>query len=168
MRSGNRRTAEGGFTYIALLIFVAVITAGVAATLEGGSRLQEHSREAELLAIGLEYRAALLRYAQATPPGFPDAPRELAELLRDSRFPNKVRHLRRIYADPLTGKDEWGIDRLPDGRIRGLHSLSTTPTLKRVQFPRGLEAFEQAERHDQWLFSAETTALRPSAVRPGG
>lgn len=165
MRSGNTARRQGGFTYVALLIFVAVIAAGAAAALEAGSRVQERSREGELLAIGLEYRAALLRYAAATPSGFPDAPRELAELLRDSRFPHRVRHLRRIYVDPLTGRDEWGIERSPDGRIRGIHSLSTTPTLKRAEFPRGLEAFEQAERHDQWIFTTGTVALRAERLR---
>lgn len=155
MRNGRQ---SAGFTYIGLLITVAVIAAGATAALGTGTSLQLRDTEAELLAIGQEFRRALQDYAAATPFGQPDAPKELAELLRDPRQPGVRRHLRRIYPDPLTGKAEWGIERFPDGRIRGIHSLSKTQTIRRAGFPAGLEGFEKAERHDEWVF-----ALMPSA-----
>jgi type II secretory pathway pseudopilin PulG len=157
MRSGRPQRRAGGFTYIGLLIAVAVIAAGSAAALGAGANLQRRDNEAELLAIGREFRHALQAYADATPVGQPDAPRELTELLRDPRHLGVRRHLRRIYPDPLTGKSEWGIERSPDGRIRGIHSLSRTAPFRNTGFPPGMEGFEQAERHDQWVF-----ALTPS------
>jgi type II secretory pathway pseudopilin PulG len=150
MCSGKR---SAGFTYIGLLITVAVIAVGATAALGAGTSLQLRDTEAELLAIGQEFRRALKDYAEATPFGQPDAPKELAELLRDARQPGVRRYLRRIYPDPLTGKAEWGIDRFPDGRIQGIHSLSKTQTIRHAGFPAGLEGFEKAERHEEWIFA---------------
>jgi type II secretory pathway pseudopilin PulG len=150
---------NAGFTYIGLLIFVAMLGVVATASLGAGTSLQRHGAEAELLAIGLEFRAALKNYAEATPFGQPDAPKELAELLRDPRYPGVRRHLRRLYPDPLSGRAEWGVVRDPGGRIVGIHSLSTTATLRRVEFPLGLESFQQARRHDEWVF-----ALAPQVI----
>lgn len=150
MRSGNQ---QAGFTYVGLLIAVAIIAAGSAAALGAGASLQLRDSEAELLAIGREFRRALQSFAEATPVGQPDAPKELTELLRDPRYLGVRRHLRRIHSDPLTGKPEWGIVRSPDGRIVGLHSLSATPVYRQTGFPAGLEAFEKAARHDEWIFA---------------
>jgi type II secretory pathway pseudopilin PulG len=155
------RAAQAGFTYVGLLIFVAVLGAAATASLGAGSSLARRDAEAELLAIGLEYRAALKSYAEATPFGQPDAPKELAELLRDPRYPGVRRHLRRLYADPLTGLTDWGVVRDPGGRIVGIHSLSTAATLRRDNFPPGLEALNEAHRHDQWLFALSPVQPQP-------
>jgi len=80
----NGRSARG-FGYVGLLIVVALTAAGTAAVLGAGVQQQRRDGEATLLAIGAEFRRALVSYAAATPLGQPDAPRELAELLRDPR-----------------------------------------------------------------------------------
>ena len=144
---------QHGFAYIGLLIAVAIIAATATASLGAGTALQQREKEAELLAIGLEYRRALQSYAEATPAGMPTTPRELTELLKDPRSTGVRRHLRRIYPDPLTGNSHWGIVRGPDGRIVGVHSLSNTPTLRNSGFPPGLESFEQAGVHGEWVFA---------------
>jgi type II secretory pathway pseudopilin PulG len=167
MRSGSPGPGtHAGFTYIGLLIFVAVLGAAATASLGAGASLLRRGAEAELLAIGLEFRAALKSYAEATPFGQPDAPKELAELLRDPRYPGVRRHLRRLYPDPLTGRTEWGVVRDPGGRILGIHSLSTTATLRQAEFPLGLESFQQARRHDEWVFALvpQVTAARNAEV----
>lgn len=148
MRGGD----QSGFTYVGLLIVVAVIATSATALLQAGANWQHRAAEAELLAIGLEFRQALQTYASATPVGQPAAPRELTELLRDPRYPGTLRHLRRIYPDPLTGGAEWGIVRSSDGRIAGIHSLSGTATIRRTGFPAGLEDFDKAEHHRGWVF----------------
>ena len=51
---------------------------------------------------------SLVSYANATPNGQVRVPRSLQDLLKDPRYPNPHRHLRKRYADPITGKDEWG------------------------------------------------------------
>lgn len=105
MRNGKQH----GFTYLSLIILVTIIGLASAATIKLGVILQRSAAERELLAIGAEYADALESYAKATPPGQSPLPRSFKELLRDPRFPNVRRHLRRIYVDPLTGKAEWGI-----------------------------------------------------------
>lgn len=152
MRSGRRQT---GFTYVGLLIVVALIAVGAMRALETGAQLQLREKEAELIAIGQEFRAALKSYAEATPLGQPDAPKELEELLRDPRHPGTKRHLRRVYPDPFAGNKIWGIVRRPDGRIVGIHSLDSSPPLRRSGFPVGLEAFANAQRHDEWIFALQ-------------
>lgn len=145
--------AQRGFSYIGLLIVMAIIATGTSIAIEAGATLQQRTGEEELLAIGAEFRAALESYAAATPFGQPTTPLELKDLLRDPRHPGVRRHLRRIYADPLTGKSRWGLLRSPDGRIAGIHSLSKSKTWKRAEFPPGMEHFARAQRHDQWIFA---------------
>jgi len=154
----NGRSARG-FGYVGLLIVVALTAAGTAAVLGAGVQQQRRDGEATLLAIGAEFRRALVSYAAATPLGQPDAPRELAELLRDPRYPGVRRHLRRIYVDPLTGRPEWGLLRTPAGRIAGIHSLSRAAPLRQQGFPVGMEAFAAASRYDEWVFAPAAPPL---------
>lgn len=151
MVSSSQR--QQGFTYLGLLIVVAIVAAGTGIAVEAGTALQQRANELELLAIGAEYRAALESYAAATPLGQPTHPLELKELLLDPRHAGMRRHLRRLYPDPLTGRQDWGVVRAPDGRIVGIHSLSRTETWKRTDFPPGSEHFTKAARHDQWVFA---------------
>lgn len=109
MASRMRNGKQHGFTYLSLIILVAIIGLASAATIKLGVILQRSAAERELLAIGAEYADALESYAKATPPGQSPLPPSFKELLRDPRFPNVRRHLRRVYVDPLTGKAEWGI-----------------------------------------------------------
>lgn len=139
--------------YVALLLAVALIGGLSAVGLKVAQTLQQRSAEAELLAIGLEFRNALQSYAEATPNGLPNTPATLAELLRDPRSPGVKRHLRRLYHDPFTGKAEWGIVRGPDQRIFGIHSLSNTPTFKRDNFPVELAVLSGSLRHADWVFA---------------
>jgi type II secretory pathway pseudopilin PulG len=144
---------QRGMIYLALLLAVALIGGVSAVGLKVAQTIQTRQAEAELLAIGLEFRYALQSYAEATPNGVPPAPESLAELLRDPRYPGVRRHLRRIYHDPLTGKADWGIIRGPDRRIAGIHSLSKGAAIKRDGFPGELAALVGKDSHDQWVFS---------------
>lgn len=142
--------------YMALLLSIALIGGLSAVGLKVMHTMQLRSAEAELLAIGVEFRNALQSYAEATPNGLPNTPASFAELLRDPRSPGVKRHLRRIYHDPLTGKAEWGVVLGPDQRIAGIHSLSNTATFKRENFPDELASLSGLERHTEWIFSLST------------
>ncbi|WP_395406770.1 type II secretion system protein [Pseudoduganella sp. UC29_106] len=107
IRTGRQR----GFTYLSVVILVAIIGLVGAATLRLGVTMQRAAAEEELLRIGAEFSDALQSYAAATPAGQPTFPPSLKELLKDPRFPQVRRHLRRIYVDPMTGKPEWGLVR---------------------------------------------------------
>ncbi len=161
------RRPAGGFTYLGLIILVAIIGMVGAASLKLGSLLQRAAAEEELLDIGAAFSDALRSYAAATPPGQPQQPPSLQELLKDPRFPNPRRHLRKIFVDPITGKAEWGIMYLGDKvGVLGVHSLSTAAPLKVANFdPRFLNMENKAQLSD-WKFtmSSQTMAPQPAAA----
>jgi type II secretory pathway pseudopilin PulG len=155
VRPPCRRAARGGgFTYLGLLILLAVMGVASAATLQMGSVLQRRAAEEELLGIGAEFRNALASYAAATPAGRPRAPRTLQELLKDPRFPGVRRHLRKLYADPITGKQEWGVvQAMNGGGIVGVYSLSRARPIKIGNFDLAFQGFGKRTSYREWVFS---------------
>ena len=150
--SAVRVRRQDGFTYFVVLF--AVVLVGLAAAAAGSvwQTVRQREKEAELLAVGHEFRVAIARYVQSTPGGVRQYPRQLEDLVRDPRVPGTARHLRRIYPDPLTGRAEWGLVRAPDGGVMGVHSLSGAAPRKRAGFARRDEAFADAATHADWVF----------------
>lgn len=164
MRSGKAR--QRGFTYLGLIVFVFIIGLVGAATLKVDALLRRAQLEKELLETGAQFSAALDSYAKATPRGQPRAPLTLEELLRDKRFPNPRRHLRKIFIDPVTGKAEWGLVRAGEsGPILGVHSLSRATPLKQANFDARFSGFENREYLSEWKFMAQETGAQV-AVQP--
>lgn len=143
-----------GFTYIGLLILIGILGTTTAATMQVGSLLQRRAAEQDLLAIGLEYRQALITYADATPVGQNPLPATLDDLLRDPRYPGIRRHLRRKYVDPITRSREWGLVLSPSGQgIVGIHSLSTAQPIKVGRFAPPFDTFDNKSRYSDWVFA---------------
>lgn len=165
-----RRASQAGFTYMGLIIFVAIIGMVGAATLKIGSLLQRASNEEELLEIGAAFSAALQSYAAATPRGMPQQPPSLKELLKDPRFPGVRRHLRKVFVDPMTGKAEWGIVYLGDKTgVVAVYSLSTAKPLKVANFDNRFQNFENKEKISDWKFTANSQGLSSMGnARPPG
>jgi len=111
---------QRGFSYIGILILLAIIGAVSAQTMELASTVALRSKEAELQAQGDEFSRAFKRYYRASPQGSPSYPKELRDLLRDPRFPGTVRHLRRIPRNPITGSTNWMPIPAPGGGIMGV------------------------------------------------
>jgi len=162
---GSRaRAAQRGFAYLALLISIAVIGVAAAGTIELGAIYQRRVAEKELLYVGGEFQRALLDYAQNTPLGQPTQPHTLDDLLLDPRYPNPVRHLRKLYADPMTGKADWVLVMGLDGQtIIGIHSASMAHPIQIAHFPQEFRGFERKKRYTEWVFVA-----RFPQVLPGG
>src|SRR5438105_11108473 len=152
-----------GFTYLTVLFIVAVITAGLALVGEVWETAAKREKEAQLLFVGNEYRKAITRYYLA---GKNLYPRALEDLLKDPRQPGTVRYLRRLYADPITGSAEWGIDKAPDGGIAGVHSLSEDKPLKSANFKLRDAGFESAQTYVDWKFIY--TPVAPGQAMPTG
>ncbi|MEW6759654.1 MAG: type II secretion system protein [Pseudomonadota bacterium] len=168
MRSGKAH--QGGFTYLGLIVFVFIIGLVGAATLKVDALLRRAQLEKELLETGAQFSAALDSYAKATPRGQPRAPLTLEELLRDKRFPNPRRHLRKIFIDPVTGKAEWGLVRAGEsGPILGVHSLSQATPLKQANFDGRFAGFENRDYLSEWKFMAQETGapVRVQTNAPG-
>ncbi|MFL6694770.1 MAG: type II secretion system protein [Ramlibacter sp.] len=148
------RAGEAGYTYIGLLLLVAMIgivlaTAGVVWRTE-----MQREREAQLLFVGEQFAAAITDFYERTPAGQrPRFPARLEELLDDPRWPTTKRHLRRLYVDPFTGEANWGLVPSPEGGILGVYSQAAGTPLRRANFPpRYQEAFETAMTYADWRF----------------
>ncbi|HEY5798925.1 MAG TPA: type II secretion system protein [Burkholderiaceae bacterium] len=151
-----RNSEQRGFTYVSVVILVAIIGLVVTVSLRLGTTMQRVAAEQELLNIGIEYSNALASYAAATPSGQPNYPNSFAELLKDPRSPQLRRHLRRVYVDPMTGKAEWGIMKANEnGGILAIYSLSKAAPIKIGNFPPRFVAFEGKASLGDWKFSGE-------------
>jgi type II secretory pathway pseudopilin PulG len=157
---------QRGFTYLGLIILVAILGLVGAAGLKMGSLLQRQAAEQELLDIGAQFADALQSYAGATPAGQPQQPPTLAALLRDPRFPQMRRHLRKLYVDPITGRAEWGLLYQPGNQgIIGVHSLSQAAPLKVGNFEARFAGFEGKAHFSEWRFMVDA---RVSSVPSAG
>jgi type II secretory pathway pseudopilin PulG len=143
---------QEGFTYLALLIAVAVGGAVLAAVGELTSHAQQREKEAELLFVGQQYREAIRAYYERSPGGAKRYPMKLEDLLADSRYPTAQRYLRRPYPDPMTGSAAWGLVDAPGGGIMGVYSLSDAPPIKTGAFSKRDESFSDAVRYADWKF----------------
>jgi len=159
---------QGGFTLVGTLLIVAILALVAAASARMGALIHRRFAEQALLEDGVAFSRALGSYARATPPGQPDAPRTLQELLRDPRLPGRVRHLRRIYADPLTGKDDWGIERDPTGRILAIFSLARGKPIKRGDFEPRFSTFAGQKTYQGWKFMRTPEESGRASNAPGG
>jgi hypothetical protein len=78
-----------------------------------------------------------------------------------------VRHLRRVYPDPITGKDEWGLVKSADGGFAGVYSLSEEAPLKTAGFALRDASFEGKARYADWQFTyAPPTAPAKPGAKP--
>lgn len=141
-----------GFTYVGLLIFIALIALSSAASVSVGTLVQRRNAEQELLFIGNQFRNAFQSYYAATPLGQKQYPNTLEELVKDPRFPQPVRHLRKIYADPVTGKADWAVIQAPIGGIMGVASRSEAQPIKIGNFEQVDKVFEGKNKYSEWVF----------------
>jgi type II secretory pathway pseudopilin PulG len=150
-----------GYTYLTVLFVVAIMASGLAVIGEMWQTVAQREREAELLHIGNEYRKAIERYYLAGPAQYP---RNLADLVKDPRQAGTVRHLRRLYPDPITGKAEWKVIPAAQGGIAGVSSSSEDKPLKSAGFRVRDASFEGKSKYSDWqfIFAPEAAAAATS------
>jgi type II secretory pathway pseudopilin PulG len=142
-----------GFSYIGVLMAVAIAGIAMTAANRYWSTLVLREREAELLFRGYQIQTAIGSYYENPPGGqSKQYPRAIADLLRDPRYPQTRRHLRQWYSDPLTGESDWALIRDAGGRIKGVHSQHQGKPLKSGNFIKELSAFEMATSYSDWKF----------------
>lgn len=181
MRSGSSQRyrcgrSGGGFAYVLLLLGVAVLALGATAALQLSAQAGRRQAEQSLLFVGGEFERALYSYAGVpvtttvgTQAGalLARGPRTLEELLKDPRVPGVRRHLRQLYADPMTGKSEWGVVRDPAGFIIGIYSLADGQPIKQLGFDTRQAHFEEAPGYAKWVFGLPMAQLQ-TLQKPGG
>ena len=151
---------------ILLLLLVMVVVVGLAAGLAGQSwrSTVQRAREAELLWRGQQYQQAINSY-YAVRHGQQSFPTKLEDLLRDPRFPNVVRHLRKLYKDPMTGED-WELVTDSSKRIIGVRSRSDLEPFRKDGFPKALDKLKGKEAYDEWEFVFVLSNKKPVRKMP--
>lgn len=153
-----------GFTYIGLLIAVAIIGAALAGAGVVWHTAQQRERERELLFVGDQIRQAIGRYYNASGGPAKQYPQSLDDLLRDPRQPGMVRYLRKHYYDPITGTTDWGLVKDPSDRIMGVFSLSEEQPIKQANFSMADRQFEGKEKYSQWMFEYRPLRARVKPI----
>jgi type II secretory pathway pseudopilin PulG len=158
-----RRAA--GFTYIGLMIAVAILGLGLSEVGVLWRTQAQREREQELMFIGHEFKRAIASYYAAGPHQYPA---EIADLLDDKRFAEPKHHLRKLYADPMTGAPDWTIISAPMQGISGIASSSKVEPIKKAGFDEDEEdKFKDATGYCDWQFIyVQRVRLKHSATVP--
>jgi type II secretory pathway pseudopilin PulG len=154
---------QAGFTYMGVLMLIAIAGIGMAGVGIVWHQDAQRENEKELLFIGEEYRSAIGSYYESSPSAAKQFPQSLDDLLLDKRFPNTKRHIRKLYADPITRSTEWGLIK-QQAQITGIYSVSKLAPIKKFGFADQYEIFSTAVEYNEWRFNyipdgASSTAL---------
>ncbi|MCW5651993.1 MAG: type II secretion system protein [Ramlibacter sp.] len=133
-----------------LLMLVALGTHGVMTLVSEQARRE---READLLRVGEAYARAIGSYYEASPGMVKQWPRSLADLVSDNRYVGTLRHIRRLYPDPVTRGLEWGLIESDDGGISGVFSQSTDSPIRTSAIDLGVVRLPDARQYSDWRFS---------------
>jgi type II secretory pathway pseudopilin PulG len=148
----RRELQQSGVVLLAALVFLFLTTLAATALIDLQRTQAQREKEAQLLFVGDQFRRAIKSYYSTTPAGKSRSlPRSLDDLLEDPRFSAPIRHLRRLYVDPMTGQPDWVLVQGAGG-ILGIHSRSTASTFKRKDFPVQNREFEGKETYADWVF----------------
>ena len=111
--------------------------------------VEQREKETQLLWVGHAYRLAISSY-YAFGHRYPAT---LDVLLTDDRFPVPKHHLRQLYFDPMTGKNDWTLILTPDqNAIQGVASSSQETPIKRDAFDMLDVGFKDSDCYCQWKF----------------
>lgn len=125
-KAGSRTLRQRGFTLLELMLTAAVLMILASAVVPMARNGIQRQKEIELRRALREMRSAIDEYKaavdqqkiKAPPPeamGYPPTLEELVEgVPMTGRITGKMRFLRRIPVDPLTGRTEWGLRSVND------------------------------------------------------
>ncbi len=98
--STKRRSAEGGYSMVILIMIVTTLTVMTAVALPLWTAMGQREREEELIFRGLQYAEAI-RVFQRRFGRYPVRLKELIEV--------KPRCIRQLYTDPMNEEGQWGL-----------------------------------------------------------
>lgn len=160
------RIGEQGYTYIALLILIAVMSVGLTTAGEVWSTALKRDKEEELLFVGHQIRNAITMYYMNSPAQAGRYPLRLEDLLKDPRYPATKRYLRKIYPDPLSSTANWELIRDAKGEILGIHSASEEEPIKKSNFDLVDQDFEGKKKYSDWVFMIPARIAQQAMTTP--
>jgi type II secretory pathway pseudopilin PulG len=136
-------------------MIIAVMSLGLLVVSEVWNIARQREKEQELLFVGHQFREAIKMYCTRGPRGsqIQIYPMYLEDMLKDPRYPNTRRYLRKIYTDPMTGSNDWGLLKNPNGSIYGVYSLSEGTTMKHENFDLPDASFVGKSNYADWKFT---------------
>jgi type II secretory pathway pseudopilin PulG len=156
---------QEGFTFVAVLAAMLLIGLGTQKVMFTVSQQSQRDREAELIKVGTEMAQAIGAYYESSPGTVKRWPVNLQDLTDDKRFVAIRRHLRRVYLDPMTRGEPWGLVRNQDGGIRGVYSQSDASPIRSVITDIPGMNLSAAKQYADWKF-IYTPSLSQERVRP--
>jgi type II secretory pathway pseudopilin PulG len=112
--------SQTGFTYIGVLFAVALIGLGLTCVSEIWAKVAEREKLAQLKWAGNQYANAIRSYYYANTGYIHQYPQRFDQLLEDNRYLSLRRHIRKLYANPITQASDWGVIQAADGGIMGV------------------------------------------------
>lgn len=156
------RQQQRGFGYLAVLLIVLMLAVALGTTYERMDTVMKREKEQEWLFAGQQYRQAIASYYQKSPNGLKELPTSLDDLLLDRRFITTTRHLRKRFADPITGGD-WALIVDDNQKIKGVYSRSNAPVLQIAQLVNvDIDNLVQAATYTDIKFESKATQ-KPAA-----
>lgn len=142
-----------GFSYLWTLLLIFFLGLGFSVAMETDSINLRREQERELIFAGKQLRNAIGHYYESSRASEKKAyPSNLNDLIEDRRTPAVERHLRKIYIDPITGRNEWGLLKI-GGKIVGVHSLSNLQPIKVDGFDATESQFKNSKKYSEWIFT---------------
>ena len=145
--------SSAGFTYVAVMVLVVIMGIMLAAAGETMYMTMQREREEELLFRGGQIQDAIEKWNKPKAGRHLATPlRDLEALIKDPREMANVRHLRRLYKDPMTPEGEWQTITDPVKGIVGVASTSGKAPIKQGNFPEKWKTFEGKTKYSDWQF----------------
>ncbi|MBT1072489.1 type II secretion system protein [Pelotalea chapellei] len=160
-----------GFTYLMALMLIMIMGIMMGMVGQSWKTIIQREREEELLFRGVQIRDAIARWYKPRTSGT-SAPRqptplwELKDLLDDPSTPSTDPYLRKLYLDPITGK-EWEVIKDPNKGIVGVASTSPAKPLKIGGFPDDLKDFTEKQKYSDWKFIYTAAGTTPGNNQAG-
>jgi len=160
------RGSERGYTLVALIVAIAVMSILMAAAVPIWSHLMKREREKELLFRGNQYVEAIDRFYRK----FGRLPLQIEEL-------QKTKCIRRHYPDPMTKDGQWELIRFTGGprqagrRLPGSKSaqpLATGSIIGVVSKSRekSILIYQGKDHYNQWKFSYQLSPTQKGKESP--
>jgi len=118
----NNRHDQKGFTFLWVIVAIAILSVGLLAVSEVWVTTARRQKLAELDWIGAQFTQAIGSYYYATPAVNKTYPPSMEDLIEDHRYLSIRRHLREIYRNPFTGAADWQLVMSPGGGIVGIRA----------------------------------------------